>query len=208
MSEAKEPVNQPEGNYYDKYNTKNPIARKMMKGYFDALDSLLNVIRDDVHSVLEAGCGEGEVSFHVYDYFAGSVKQEAFDISEKVIEGALKRNPGIDFFSGNIYEVDRGGDHELVLCCEVLEHMEEPEKVIERLLMHTSKYLIVSVPHEPVWRILNMARGKYLRDLGNTPGHIQHWTSAGFRKMFVGYDCRIVAVRKPLPWTMLLIEKN
>jgi hypothetical protein len=30
------------------------------------------------------------------------------------------------------------------------------------------------VPREPIWRIGNMARGRYLGDLGNTPGHIQH----------------------------------
>lgn len=203
-----EKVLQPEGNYYDKYNTRNPIARRMMQGYFSALDSLLDIIKEDVHSILEAGCGEGEVSFHVFDYFGGKANQEAFDISQAVIEGAQKRNPKIAFSAGDIYKVDMGSDHELVLCCEVLEHMEQPEKVIERLFLQTSRYLIVSVPNEPVWRILNMARGKYIKDLGNTPGHIQHWSSAKFLKMFSDFNCRILEVRKPLPWTMLLIEKK
>lgn len=208
MSEGKVQVYQPEGNYYDKYNTKNPLARKIMQGYFSALDSLLDIIKDDIHNVLEAGCGEGEVSFHVYDHFNGSLKQEAFDISEKVIEVAAKRNTNIDFSCGDIYAMDKGNDHELVLCCEVLEHMEEPVKVIEKLLAQSSRYIIVSVPNEPIWRVLNMARGKYIRNFGNTPGHIQHWSSRNFIRMFSQFDCRIIEIRKPLPWTMLLIEKG
>ena len=204
---GKKEVYQPEGNYYDKYNTKNPIARKMMSGYFAALDSLLDKIGDEIETILEAGCGEGEVTFHVYDYFKGLKKQDAFDISEKVIEGAAKRNPNINFSSGDIYKVSTG-EHDLVLCCEVLEHMDNPKEVIGKLFEQSNRYLIISVPHEPIWRILNMARGKYLKDFGNTPGHVQHWTSSGIKKEFKGFDCEILSVKKPLPWTMMLIRKN
>lgn len=207
MKMEKETVYQPEGNYYDKYHSKNPIAGKLMKGYFMALDSLLDQIKQNVKCALEAGCGEGEVSMHVYEYFDGKLDLEAFDISEKVIEEASTRKNSIRFSTGNIYEENRG-IHDLVLCCEVLEHMERPEDVISRLLEQTDKYLIVSVPHEPIWRILNMCRGKYLKDFGNTPGHVQHWTSTKFKKLFENRDCRIISVRKPLPWTMLLIKKN
>ena len=200
-------VYQPEGNYYDKYNTKNPIAARLMKGYFSALDSLLGRISSEIKTILEAGCGEGEVSVHVYDYFVGKIALDAFDISEKVIEEAKAKTPGINFSVGNIYETNTG-IHDLVLCCEVLEHMEHPGEVIQKLLEQTDRYLIVSVPREPIWRILNMCRGKYLKDLGNTPGHVQHWSSRRFIREFDGADCHLLAVKKPLPWTMLLIEKQ
>ena len=35
-------------------------------------------------------------------------------------------------------------------------------------------------PREPLWRGLNIARGAYLKDLGNTPGHLNHWSKRGF----------------------------
>ena len=40
----------------------------------------------------------------------------------------------------------------------------------------------VLFPFEPVWRLGNMARGRYLKDLGNTPGHVNHWSRWSFRR--------------------------
>ena len=200
-------VVQPEGNYYDKYGSKNPLTRKIMKGYFDSLDSLLDMVKPEVGSALEAGCGEGEVTVHVWEYFDKKLDLEAFDISEKVISEASQKTPGIKFSVGNIYEENRG-KHDLVLCCEVLEHMDRPKDVIKKLLEQTDKYLIISVPREPIWRILNMCRGKYLKDLGNTPGHVQHWSKGAIQRLFGGFDCNIIKVKSPLPWTMMLIEKK
>ena len=54
-------------------------------------------------------------------------------------------------------------------------------------------------------RGLNLVRGAYWRDLGNTPGHVNHWSKRGF----VSLLSRIGAVeeaRSPFPWTMLLVR--
>jgi hypothetical protein len=48
-----------------------------------------------------------------------------------------------------------------------------------------------------------MARGKYFGTLGNTPGHIQHWSKNAFCALVSEY-VDVVAVRSPLPWTMVL----
>ena len=32
---------QPEGNYYDKYGSKNPIVRRLVGGFFSAMDVML-----------------------------------------------------------------------------------------------------------------------------------------------------------------------
>ena len=68
-----------------------------------------------------------------------------------------------------------------------------------------SGHLLVSVPREPLWRALNMARGAYLKDLGNTPGHLNHWTRRGFVALCGRYG-DVVEVRSPFPWTMLLVR--
>jgi hypothetical protein len=63
------------------------------------------------------------------------------------------------------------------------------------------------VPREPIWRLLNMMRGKYIGSLGNTPGHLQHWSTSEFRK-FVAPVFNVVEVRTPLPWTILLMQRK
>jgi hypothetical protein len=61
------------------------------------------------------------------------------------------------------------------------------------------------VPHEPLWRILNVARGAYVQDLGNTPGHLNHWSRAGFKRLLSAHG-QVVETRSPFPWTMLLVR--
>jgi hypothetical protein len=68
-----------------------------------------------------------------------------------------------------------------------------------------SRHLLVSVPREPLWRGLNMARGAYLKDLGNTPGHLNHWSKRAFVSLLSKHGT-VVEARSPFPWTMLLVR--
>jgi hypothetical protein len=69
----------------------------------------------------------------------------------------------------------------------------------------TRGHLLVSVPREPLWRMLNVARGAYVRDLGNTPGHLNHWSKRSFTKLLSRYG-EVAERRSPFPWTMLLVR--
>jgi 2-polyprenyl-3-methyl-5-hydroxy-6-metoxy-1,4-benzoquinol methylase len=189
------------GNIEQKYDPKNFIVRKLMDGFFSAFDGLME--RTDASSVYEAGCGEGHLSRHIADR---GVSVKASDFSSKVIETARALNTGynINFEVKSVYDLQSENDPvDLVVCCEVLEHIDEPERGLRALQKLTSSWCIVSVPREPVWRILNMARGKYIGDMGNTPGHLNHWSSKSFI-LLVGQYFEVVEIRKPLPWTMLL----
>ena len=92
---------------------------------------------------------------------------------------------------------------DLVMAIEVFEHLPDPAAALAELARVCSGSLIASVPFEPIWRIGNMARARYLRDLGNTPGHINHWTNRGFAKL-VGTRFDVVDTANPMPWTMVL----
>jgi hypothetical protein len=50
-----------------------------------------------------------------------------------------------------------------------------------------------------------MARGAYLRDLGNTPGHVNHFSKRGFAALLAGHGT-IVETCSPFPWTMILVR--
>jgi hypothetical protein len=86
----------------------------------------------------------------------------------------------------------------------VLEHVPEPEATLAEMARVARGHLLVSVPREPLWRGLNMARGAYWRDLGNTPGHVNHWSKRGFVSLLSRYGA-VEEARSPFPWTMLLV---
>jgi 2-polyprenyl-3-methyl-5-hydroxy-6-metoxy-1,4-benzoquinol methylase len=192
------------GNVYPKYSTKNPIAKILFNGFLKAVDQLIDQV--DSSKIHEVGCGEGYLLSRFVD---GKRILVGSDFSKQVIEEArhLSIDTGITFKAISLYELTPIDDSApLILCCEVLEHLEFPEKAVDILADIADPYLIASVPREPIWRILNILRGQYLKDFGNTPGHLNHWSKTNFLRL-LGRRFEIVQIRTPLPWTMALCRK-
>lgn len=192
------------GNYYDKYHTKNPISRYLMNGFLSSFDECLGKI--SVQSVLEAGCGEGELTNFVNNKIHNLEKLRGIELEPVTVQEANKRFPHLDIKQGSIYELPfEDNSFDLVIACEVLEHLEDPQSAINEICRVSNKYILVSVPREPIWRFCNMLRGKYLNDFGNTPGHIQHWSKKGFASM-IRPKGEVLALKSPFPWSMALME--
>jgi 2-polyprenyl-3-methyl-5-hydroxy-6-metoxy-1,4-benzoquinol methylase len=192
------------GNTYDKYGSRNPIVQLMMQGFHKALSDL--VAKAAPNSIHEIGCGEG---YWVCKWSREGRAVRGSDFSPMVIDlacaNAVAQGLQANLFSvGSIYELDPAKDAaDLLVCCEVFEHLENPHLGLQALERTVQNHLILSVPREPIWRFLNMARGRYLRDFGNTPGHLQHWSKNAFLRM-VEHHFDVLDIRTPLPWTILL----
>jgi len=195
------------GNAYDKYGTRNPVARALMANFLKTFRSL--VARAGGTEVHEVGCGEGQLAIVLRDM---GLRVRGSDFSRQVLAEA-ERNAaaaGVDLplKAASLYDLTEGEDAaELIVCCEVLEHLENPDRALDVLAELARPYLVASVPREPLWRVLNLARGKYVTDLGNTPGHLNHWTKRGFVR-FLRRRLDVLAVRSPLPWTMVLCRSR
>lgn len=196
------------GNSYDKYGSRNPIVKWIMEGFESALSELVGKAAPT--AIHEVGCGEG---YWVLRWAEQGITARGCDFSEHVIELARENaaarglSPAL-FEARSIYDLEAGRDSaDLVVCCEVLEHLEHPEAALKALQRVAVRHLIVSVPKEPLWCALNLARGKYMADWGNTPGHIQHWSKHSLIRMVSKYF-EVVEVKNPLPWTMLLCKPH
>jgi 2-polyprenyl-3-methyl-5-hydroxy-6-metoxy-1,4-benzoquinol methylase len=188
-------------NVYPKYTTHNPLARLLVANFTNSLRRLVR--RTGARQVHEVGCGEG---FLARQLAADGYQVRGSDLSPTTIAEARQRNdgiaPDIAFQVADLYQLDPARDaEELVICCEVLEHLPDTGRALDVLKRLACPHLIVSVPREPLWRVLNVARGKYWRDFGNTPGHLQHWSSRDFVEV-LEQQFDVVEVCAPLPWTM------
>lgn len=191
------------GNVYDKYGTRNPIERRLVGRFLATLEELVD--RTGALDAHEIGCGEGELAIRLA---RRGLRVRGTDAAPQVIEEARRRasraEVQIEFQAVPVDELDPSGDGaELVVCCEVLEHLPDPEAALATIVDLAAPWAILSVPREPLWRALNLARLAYLSDLGNTPGHLNHWSRRTFAR-FLERRLDIVELRAPLPWTMAL----
>jgi 2-polyprenyl-3-methyl-5-hydroxy-6-metoxy-1,4-benzoquinol methylase len=193
------------GNHFDKYSSKNPIVKWMMSGFMSSFDQFLS--RCPANSAHEVGCGEGHLLSHMMER---GVEVRGSDIGADVIAEATERfsrhGSNVPLKQSTLESLTTKDDSaELIVCCEVLEHVEDPARALLQLGMLAQPYLLTSVPREPLWRFLNIVRGRYLGDLGNTPGHLNHWSRRGFLK-FLESRFDIIEIASPVPWTMVLCK--
>lgn len=186
------------GNVYDKYGTRNPIARALMRGFTGAVTELY--LGTGAARVLEVGCGEGRLAQQLIRA-ARPARFEACDVELRPIPDL---DPQIALREASIYALPYpAASFDLVICCEVLEHLADPAAGLAELARVSARHVLLSTPWEPVWRALNLARGRYLRALGNTPGHVQHFSRRALRELAARH-LDLLELRRPLPWTVIL----
>ena len=198
MHQAVQPGNVA-GNHFDKYATTNPVERRLMRGFLGALDEALAGLAPAV--VLEVGAGEGRITSRLRERFPEATIV-GLDLPDAALAAEWERAP-VPMIFGDATRLafpDRCAD--LVIALEVLEHVPHPERALAEIARICRGTAVLSVPQEPIWRIGNVARRRYVRDLGNTPGHVNHWSARGFRR-FVDTTLDVQRTWTPLPWTMV-----
>ena len=159
------------------------------------------------NNVLDVGCGEGFTIQYLYDHYP-QIDFQGIDLSQKTIAIAKENNPYAKFSVGSITEIPYpDSSFDLVICSEVLEHLENPEKALIELIRVSRRYLLLTVPNEPWFRISSFLTGKYLTAWGNHPEHIQNWSKKSFLNFVQKYN-KIISVKTSFPWTIVLCRKS
>jgi 2-polyprenyl-3-methyl-5-hydroxy-6-metoxy-1,4-benzoquinol methylase len=193
------------GNTYDKYGSGNPVVRRLMASFERSLDDLME--RAEPGSLLDVGCGEG-VLVQRWAQSLPSSRVVGIDLEEESIQAgwSQRQAPNLEYRTMPAENLPFAEDEfDLATAIEVLEHVPDPEHTLAEMARCARYHLLVSVPREPLWRLLNMARGAYLAQLGNTPGHLNHWSKRSFKRLLAKHG-EVVEARSPFPWTMLLVR--
>lgn len=181
------------------------FLQKLLIGRF--LDKVVEIAAPlSVSSILDVGCGEGFTLARLKQAHIGK-KLQGIEYLDRAIELGKKYNPTIAIKKGTIYDLPyKANSFDLVLCTEVLEHLEDPKRALAELKRVANRYILLSVPNEPWFMLGNFLRGKNLRRWGNDIEHINHWSAQKFEK-FVGKQLTILQTYHPLPWTIILAKK-
>ncbi len=109
----------------------------------------LDSIDKEESLILDVGCGNGLISHHLG---ALGFKIHGIDISQKAIDRAnsLNKSTNVSFFCKSAEDLKAEGQlYDAIICSEVLEHLDNPVKLLKELhkLLKDSGVLIVTVPH-------------------------------------------------------------
>lgn len=195
------------GNHHHKYSSANPVIRRLTEHWLGRLDGMAAQIQRETPQarVLEVGCGEGEIARRLHDRW-GNVT--ALDLPDAGLRADWRQTPGPRFLHADAEQLPFDDDtFDVLVSVEVLEHLRNPERALREYARVARRHLLLSVPREPLFRMGNLFAGRYVRDLGNTPGHLQHWSTPAFMR-FCSQVGAVRATALPPPWTVLWVRLN
>jgi len=188
------------------YNNRNPMINYLITRFYKKIELIIEQIKPDITNVLEIGCGAGESALRLKRMLEG-INFDASEYDLRYIEAIKKRNIPLNVFQENVYDIRKPDDsYDCIIMLEVLEHLENIQKAVAELFRVTKKYLIISVPYEPIWRISNIMRGKYINKFGNTPGHLNHFNKKKLTNLFSSFSLK-PQFYTSLPWIICVVEK-
>lgn len=193
---------------YKKHTTSNPLQKFFITNFEKTLGNEIKKL--NVESILDAGCGEGFTLEYLRVRKIGKT-YEGIDFLKKAVEIGTKVHPNIKLKQASIYELPyKDNSFDLVLSTEVLEHLEDPRKALKEIFRVSKKFVVLSVPNEPIFMGSNFLRVKNWSRFGNDIEHINHWTFFGFEsfvKKNSGLNAKVISRKYPFPWTLLVFKK-
>lgn len=190
------------------------VGGALIDNYFKNVASLVaasGIAGRKKAQAVEIGCGEGFSTQRLAKILPKNVTLKASEYVAALLPKARANNPGLEIVEESAYDLQyQDSSLDMVFLLEVLEHLDYPDKALAEIarVLKPDGYLVLGVPREPMWCMLNMARGKYLKHFGNTPGHLNHWSTLTLKAYLQKHFGAIVATRTPLPWTLVLAQKH
>jgi len=144
------------GNAYDKYASRNPLAAALTGRFLVALEELLAGAAP--RSLLDVGCGEGVLAQRWARRWP-ELEILAVDREPLSAEWQRRSEPNLRFDVADACALPfADGEFEIVCGIELLEQVPDAALALSELVRVARRAVLVSVPREPLWRVLNVLR--------------------------------------------------
>jgi 2-polyprenyl-3-methyl-5-hydroxy-6-metoxy-1,4-benzoquinol methylase len=190
--------------YGGKYQSRNILLNYLLNKFFNDIKIIISKWDASI-KILEVGCGLGESTKRILPMLHGQYL-EVSEYESELVDLLKKSNFPVKISQESVYSLKRkNGEFDCVILLEVLEHLDDYRKALSEVFRVANKYVILSVPHEPWWKLENVMRGKYLHAWGNTPGHVNHWNRKTFENLISEFGV-VKKVFLPFPWIIIYAE--
>jgi 2-polyprenyl-3-methyl-5-hydroxy-6-metoxy-1,4-benzoquinol methylase len=183
-----------------KYQSRNPFQVWVLRRFMNAVLREIEALQPD--TVLDFGTGEG---FFLQRLLEGGARPRSvlgIDLREDALRQARRRCPSCEFEQVDLLTWEHTpASFDLVIASEVLEHLEDPGRYLKKLVELSRGHLLLTVPFEPWFQILNLIRGRDIGRLGNHPEHVNRWGFRGFKR-FVASHAGIESAYTVFPFTV------
>ena len=189
-----------------KHTSKNPLQRYLIRKFHEKIFALIE--ETNVIHLLDVGCGEGFgiIGLKTYNHHLQIV---GLDNNRSALVWGRNHIIGLEpILNGNAMNLPfENNAFPMVVCLEVLEHLNEPSLCLEELIRVTSQFLIISVPLEPYFRIANFLRGKNLSRFGNDIDHVNWFNVPKLKRLVTAHNIEIINHSLSFPWQIVLAKK-
>lgn len=169
-----------------KYASRNPVQIYVLERFVAAAAGEIN--RLSPSTILEFGTGEGFFLERLLKHGAKLPSVLGIDLRADALTEARERCPSCRFEQIDLLDWDREPQSfDMVIASEVLEHLDDPGRYLERLVSLARGQLLLTVPQEPWFQIMNLIRGRDIRRLGNHPEHVNRWSLRTFKRFVSDY---------------------
>ena len=127
--------------YFNKVAASRVQYRKSKSYYWDSITDYVNFFVHPESSVLEVGCGTGELLGKI------NVKEKTgIDFSQKMIDEASKQFPGIEFICCPAEDIQIGKKYDVVILSNLIGYLMDIQQVFEELhkVCHPETKLIIT----------------------------------------------------------------
>lgn len=133
--------------YYQKGVKKNLLQRIWHSNKLDNVVSSVRSTNKNPQNILDVGCASGWFLSELIKKFPDA-KGVGIDVYKEAIDFGKKKYKNLTLIKADAHKIPlRSNTFDIIVCCEVLEHVENPEKVIAemRRLLKKDGTLIVEI---------------------------------------------------------------